>query len=197
MKASAYASMAAQENGHWYYQARRQAIESLLRAYVLPDCPRPRILDIGCGTGGTTARLADFGPVVGIEPSSLAIGLLKQRYPEFDVIQGSIDELTSLVPAAGFDLVSLLGVLCHRGVDDPLVALRDVASVMSDGGWILWGDCVYPCLARGHDEVVESVRRFYPQQMHDMLSDTGFQVHFSSHFLGWGFPVALGMGALH
>jgi hypothetical protein len=33
--------------------------------------------------------------------------------------------------------------------------------------------------------------------MHEMLHAAGFEVVFTSHFLGWGFPVAGGLAAWH
>jgi hypothetical protein len=62
---------------------------------------------------------------------------------------------------------------------------------------MVWGDCVYPFLSRRHDELVECGRRFYPGQMHRALRQSGFDIVYSSHFLGWGFPVALVLAAAH
>jgi hypothetical protein len=141
--------------------------------------------------------LAELGGVTGLEPSAIALQALKNKYPWMEVVQGSVDALPTLVPHGHFDLVTVLGVLCHRGVVDPLAALRGIAEAIQDRGWILWGDCVYPCLARPHDEFVEAARRFYPSQMHELLRASGFEVVFSSHFLGWGFPVAWGLAVWH
>ena len=197
MKTGAYHRLAINEVEHWYYRARAQAIETLIRRFVLPSHDHPEILDVGCGTGGTSARLAQFGNLTGIEPSPVAIELLRARYPSLDILPGTIEDLPSLVPADRFDLVTVLGVLYHRRVNDPNVALKNIAATLHDDGWILWSDCVYPCLARSHDDIVESGRRFHPQQMHRMLRAAGFNIVFSSHFLGWGFPFAWGMAAVH
>jgi SAM-dependent methyltransferase len=199
MKAEAYGQMAEQERGNWYYRARALAIETLIRRFVRPDNARRelRILDVGCGTGGTTIRLASFGPVLGIEPSANALEILKANYPSLAVQQGRVQDLPRLLPRAEFDLVTVLGVLYHRQVADPQAALVAIRRVVRDEGWILWNECVYPCLARGHDELVEGGRRFYPAEMHRLLREAGFDVVFSSHFLGWGFPVAWLLAAGH
>jgi SAM-dependent methyltransferase len=189
--------MAVNEVEHWYYRARIQAIETLIRRYVLSDCDDFDILDVGCGTGGTSAHLSKLGNVTGLEPSTIALDLLRNRYPSLEAIRGTIDDLPALFPEKRFHLVTVLGVLNHRRVIDAQDALQKVAAVLHDDGWIIWGDCVYPCLARSHDEAVECERRFYPNQMHRMLGLSQFNVVFSSHFLGWGFPVALGMAAAH
>jgi SAM-dependent methyltransferase len=153
--------------------------------------------DVGCGTGGTTVVLGTFGPVVGVEPSACALEYLRASFPKLPVVQGSVGELSSLIAPASMDLVSVLGVLYHRDVANPLDALRQIAGTLRDGGWLLWGDCLYPCLRRGHDELVETGRRFYPSEMHRLLRMAGFEVVSSSHFLAWGFPLALMMAAAY
>jgi SAM-dependent methyltransferase len=197
MKAHAYQNLASQEDRHWFYAARRRAVESLLRRHVLPGCPSPEFLDVGCGTGGTSAWLTGFGKVVGVEPSPIALELLKNRYPTMEVVAGRVGDLPTLFPPASFDVVTALGVLYHRDVDDPQAALDDIARTLRDPGWLIWSDCVYPCLRRGHDELVECGRRFYPQQMHHFLRNSGLEVVYSSHFLGWGFPIALVLAGVH
>ncbi|MHB1034271.1 MAG: class I SAM-dependent methyltransferase [Pirellulales bacterium] len=197
MKPNAYKSMARHEKDNWYYRARARAIEKLIERFVRSRAGDLDILDVGCGTGGTTRLLAKYGRVIGVEPSSLAIDLLRAQYPDLPVVQGTIEDLPDLVPAERFDLATVLGVLCHKGVPDPAAGLAAICGRLREGGRILWGDCVYPCLARQHDEFVDCRRRFYPGQMLRLLRAGGFEVEFASHLLGWAFPVALGMAALH
>jgi len=189
--------MAREETRNWYYRARGRAIRELLNRYVCPEVARPRILDVGCGTGGTTVLLGECGEVTGVEPSELAIQLCRQSYPQLQVIQGSVQDLAALVPSGSFDLATVLGVLCHRDVPDPLHGLQAVGRCLKAGGWLVWGDCVYPCLAREHDEFVGAQRRFYPRQMHRLLAEAGFRVVSSAPMLGWAFPVALGLAAVY
>jgi len=194
---NAYRSMAREETRNWYYRARGRAIRKLLDRYVCPEIAKPTILDVGCGTGGTTALLAEYGDVTGVEPSELAIELCRESYPQLRVIRGSVQDLRELVPAGSFDLATVLGVLCHRDVPDPRSGLESLGRCLKPHGWLIWGDCVYPCLAREHDEFVGAQRRFTPRQMHRLLSEAGFRVVHSAHMLGWAFPLALGLAAGH
>jgi len=189
--------MAREETRNWYYRARGRAIRELLGRYVCPEVAKPKILDVGCGTGGTTALLAEYGDVTGVEPSELAIQLCRESYPQLRVIRGTVQALAALVPAGAFDLATVLGVLCHKDVPDPLQGLQGVVRCLRGDAWLIWGDCVYPCLAREHDEFVGAQRRFYPRQMHRLLAEAGFRVVTSAHLLGWAFPLALGMAATH
>jgi len=194
---NAYRSMAREETRNWYYRARGRAIRELLGRYVCPEVADPKILDVGCGTGGTAVLLAEYGDVTGVEPSELAIQLCHESYPRLRVLQGAVQDLAALVPAGAFDLATVLGVLCHKDVPDPLCGLRAIGRCLRPGGWLVWGDCVYPCLSREHDEFVGAARRFYPRQMHRLLTEAGFRVLASAHLLGWAFPLALGLAAVH
>jgi SAM-dependent methyltransferase len=197
MHPDAYTSLAAIESEGWYYQARVRCVERLIERFVAPDGKRLEILDVGCGTGGTTAALGRYGRVRGLEPSPLAIELCNARYPESHVVQGGAGDIAALFGAGTFDLATIMGVLYHRGVADPAEALRQVNHALKPGGWIIWNEGVYPILARAHDTFVEAGRRFRPREMRALLEAAGFSVRFGSHLLGWGFPLALALGMLH
>lgn len=197
MNPNAYRILAAHENEGWYYRARVRVVQTLVDRYLGPERRDLRILDVGCGTGGTSRALATRGRVTGVEPSKLAIELLRRRFPELHVVRGTVQLLPSLVPPSTYDLATIMGVLYHRGVPDPSHALANVYDTLRPGGWIAWNEAAYPFLARRHDEFVDGARRFYPRQMHALLRRAGFEVHHGSHLLGWGFPIAAGLAFLH
>lgn len=197
MHPRAYTSLAALEEVGWYYQARARCLTRLIERYVSTQRGPLRILDVGCGTGGTSHALCRFGKVTGIEPSTQAIELLRARYPGIEVMQGTVDELSTLVRPESFDLATVMGVLYHRQVLDPAEALAKIHAALAPGGWLVWNEGVYPLLAREHDEFVEAGRRFRPKQMCRLLESQGFRVRFGSHLLAWGFPIALSLAMLH
>jgi SAM-dependent methyltransferase len=197
MHSHAYTTLAATESVGWYYQARARCLERLIERFVSPKAANLKILDVGCGTGGTSNALRRFGHVTGLEPSALAIELLHDRYPDIDVVQGTAGEITSLLEPDTFDLATIMGVLYHRDVADPASALGQVNRVLKPGGWIVWNEAVYPILWRNHDDFVEAGRRFYPREMRLLLEEQGFTVRFASHLLAWGFPIGLTLAMFH
>lgn len=197
MKPQAYTTLAENEKQGWYYRARIRMLETLIERFIQPGGANLQILDVGCGTGGTSMALTRFGQVVGVEPSSLAIELLKKNYPKLHVVQGDTQRLSELVPREAFDLATIMGVLVSRAVGDPRAALRNVAAAVKPGGWVIWNEAVYPILMRQHDDFVEVQRRFYPSQMRQLLADSGFEVRHGSHVLGWGFPPALALALMY
>ncbi|MBI3838534.1 MAG: class I SAM-dependent methyltransferase [Planctomycetia bacterium] len=196
MQSNAYLALAATEDHGWYYQARIQAVHTLVRKF-LPRSWGLDILDVGCGTGGTSHALEKLGRVTGLEPNALAIGLLQAKYPTLNVVQGTIAQLPGLVQQSSYDLATVMGVLYHRNVADPGSALRNISAALKPDGWIIWNEAAYPFLARKHDRFVQSQRRFYPREMRGLLEEAGFEVQFGSHLLAWAFPIGVALAAAH
>lgn len=190
MEKQAYLSMGSEEDENWYYQARIEIIARLIRKYVVHSGVKLKIVDVGCGTGSSSIALKQFGDVVGVEPSSVALKILREKFPSLEVRQGAVEDIVSVVGLQSCDLVSALGVLYHAAVSDPARAVAQIASVLRSGGWFLWNDCIYPQLWREHDELVHAGRRFYPREMHEILEKNRFKVVHSSNLLAWGTPVA-------
>src|SRR5205809_1459316 len=66
MEREQYAIMARREEHHWWYAGMRRVALAVLEG-ALEHRPGLRILDAGCGTGGTTVELRQFGRVVGVD----------------------------------------------------------------------------------------------------------------------------------
>lgn len=62
MSPAAYAEMAATQELHWWFAARRHILRSQLERLELP--PDAEILEVGSGTGANLGMLAEFGRVV-------------------------------------------------------------------------------------------------------------------------------------
>ncbi len=189
MEETAYLALAEAEDTGWYYRARRQAVEMLLKRFAPKRSEPIRILDIGSGTGGSTNMLQRYGNVLGMEPSPLARTLSKKRFPALNVEPWSIDELPAKAPH-DFDVAVILCVLYHQNIKDPATALQKIASVQKPGSILIWNEPAYPFLWRQHDRQTAAGRRFYPSSMHQLLKEQGYELVFQSHLLAWAFPIA-------
>lgn len=187
-----YENLSQAEKKHWYFAARRKFIETLIRRYILPGKNKGdlKILDVGCGTGGTTEFLSRFGKVTGIEPSDIAINLFKSSYPHLKIIKSDIENMGKHLPEADFDLATVLGVLYHKEVKEPLAALKNINQRLKSGGWLLWHEAAHPILKRKHDELSDGARRFRPKQMRQLLEESGFKIYFETHLGLFIFPPA-------
>ncbi|MDH2416714.1 methyltransferase domain-containing protein [Nocardioides sp. CER19] len=99
------------------------------------DAPPLDVLDIGGGTGGFAARVAQLGHrVTVVDPSPDALAALARRARELGVsVEGRQGDLAAL----GVDPTSADVVLCHgvlEVVDDPAAALTSLRGVLRPGG---------------------------------------------------------------
>ncbi len=74
------------------------AANELLFAGVQPD-PRRRILDAGCGGGGTASWVQSrgLGVVTGIEIDAATARLARERHPEVTVVEGDLQRAASIL----------------------------------------------------------------------------------------------------
>lgn len=94
-----------------------------------------RALDVGCGPGALTARLADrLGPdaVVAVDPSRSFVSAVRDRLPGVDVREGTAEELP--FEDETFDLA--LAQLVVHFMTDPVAGITQMARVTRPGGTV-------------------------------------------------------------
>ena len=120
---------------HWG-RVRAAVVWEVLTA-ALPAGPLD-VVDAGGGTGGFAVPLAALGHrVTVVDPSPDSLASLERRAAEDGVtgitaVQGDLDTLLDVVPAAAADVV-----LCHsvlEVVEDPAQGLAAVAAALKPGG---------------------------------------------------------------
>lgn len=193
MEDAAYLALAESEESGWYYQARRQAVETLLRCYLTQ--PKARILDIGCGTGGSTRAWQKFGEVTGVEPSALARRLAAQRFPQLPLLDLSVEQLDPK-DLGSFEAIIVLCVLYHKNIERSDLALQKIAALQKPGSILIWNEPAFPFLWRQHDRQTAAGRRFYPKEMRQLAEQAGYEIVFRSHLLAWAFPIAVCLSLL-
>ncbi len=193
MEEAAYRAMAQAEEKGWYYLARQQAVQRLFQRFA--PSRSLRILDLGCGTAGSTQAWRAFGEVLGAEPSPLARKLAADRFPSQKILPCGWEGL-SAAELGTFDVIVVLCVLYHKEVAQPLEALRKIASLQQEGGLLIWNEPAYAYLWRQHDRQTAAGRRFHPQEMQALLEASGYELIFRSHLLAWAYPIALVLAAM-
>jgi len=99
--------------------------------------PGRRLLDLGCGTGRSTAAWRDAGyEVVGADISARMLALARGRLPGVALYHADIRDLP---PLGAFDVVSCLCDVVNYVPSDELVcALRAVAQLLAPGGLVVF-----------------------------------------------------------
>ena len=186
MDRSAYASMSAQEQDHWWFVARRAIIDSLVRAHV-PLPSGARILEAGCGTGGNLTLLAQYGMLDAMEYDADARALASAR--------GLCRvEAGALPDAVGFgdtryDLIALLDVLEH--IDEDQSSLRSLGARLTSDGRLLLTVPAAPWLWSDHDVLHHHKRRYTHQGLLQVVRAAGLKVEVSGYFNSLLFPLAV------
>ncbi len=181
-----YSLMYRVEDTHWWYVGMRRICASLLSP--LPERGAGlRILDAGCGTGGSTAWLAAYGGVVGADRSPEALRCCAERRLPW-LAGASVQALP--FPDRAFDLVTCFDVLYHLDAGDDTRGLRELRRVLSPGGHLLIRLPAFDWLRGRHDRAVHTRHRYTARELRTKLEDSGFltrRITYANCFL---FPLA-------
>jgi SAM-dependent methyltransferase len=114
-----------------YAHPGEEAANRLLFAGVAPD-ERRRVLDAGCGSGGTAAwvQARGYGAVTGIEIDAATARLARERHPEIVVVEGDLQRAGEALTGP-FDLVYSMTAL--YAVADQVAAFRALRSLAAPG----------------------------------------------------------------
>lgn len=183
MQSLQYKLMFALEDTHWWFLGKREFIKTLL-----PKSPSNwNILDLGCGTGGTTRFLKYWGKVTGVESSPSAAKFLKKRRLNYQQI--SIERFRVLPNS--FDLVTLLDVLYHRRIKSDEAVLKKAYDTLKPNGLLLITDSALPFLWSHHDEIMQARERYYLKKIVRKVQVAGFMIEKKSYIFFIVFPLFL------
>jgi len=106
---------------------------SILEALNATNLERPRILDLGCGTGWLSAILNEFGPTTGIELFQKAVKAARVKHPAAEFVSGSLFEIS--LPKNMFDIVVSQEVIEH--VEDQKGYISIAAECLKEEGYLI------------------------------------------------------------
>jgi SAM-dependent methyltransferase len=172
MQEHTYPIMFRVEQSHWWYTGRRK----ILADFVEQICRqvtdrRPRILDVGCGTGANLLMLSKYGDAEGVDVSEDALAFCRERGLD-KVRLGAGEELP--YEDATFDLVTAFDVVEH--MDDDLAGLREMRRVLRPGGRALLFVPTFMFLWGLQDDVSNHRRRYRLPELRRVLEQAGFEI---------------------
>jgi SAM-dependent methyltransferase len=177
--------LAAFENDYWWFVGRRKIIMTLLEEYSkYPDKTNLKILDIGCGTGGTTKALTKFGDVCGSDYSLTAL-----KHARENGLDKLIKCSTLNLPfrPETFDTITILDVLEY--IEDDLRALKEIRSSLKKDGIIFISVPAFQSLWSDHDVAVGHLRRYNTKSLIKVIRESGLQDLRTSYFISFLFPL--------
>jgi SAM-dependent methyltransferase len=185
MERIVYDRMAEIDGRHWWYRARRDILERLIRTRAKPP-EDARILEIGCGTGHNLDMLGRFGTVDAVEMDDAARAMASERLGR-PAKMATLPELRD-VDRGAYDLIALLDVLEH--VEKDRASLVSIAERLRPGGKLLLTVPAHPWMWSAHDEVNHHKRRYTKKGFREVIEAAGLKIELLSYFNSLLFPLA-------
>lgn len=179
-----YRQMAALEDDHWWFEARRRILKRVLDDLVL-DPAKATVCEIGCGTGGNLPLLASYGTLWACEPDLRALAHAQTRHVG-TVQQGALPDALPFSELS-FDLVAMWDVLEH--VEADAASLQAVRHLLKPSGTLVLTVPAYRWLWSHHDVVNHHVRRYTKRALIAKIKEAGFQIEHVTYFNTLLFPV--------
>ncbi len=176
MQQHTYSIMYEVEGTHWWFVGRRRILESFV-ARICRDLKResnverPRILDVGCGTGANLEMLGKFGEAHGVDVSHDALAFCRERGLQ-NVRHGEAERLP--YEDDSFDLVTGLDVVEH--LDDDVAGLSEMRRVLRRGGRALLFVPAFMFLWGVQDDVSHHRRRYTIPNLRQAVQSAGLEV---------------------
>lgn len=181
-----YERMAALEETMWWYHGLHANVVHALRKHA-PNAGR--ILDAGCGTGGTLKAIGQHFPqarLSGLDIAAQACEFTRAKTGA-SVSVGSVDALPYADGA--FDALVSCDVLGYR--IDLDAALAGFHRVLAPKGICVLNLAAYQWMLSYHDVAVGQVRRFTRADATGLLREQGFRVIFASYWNTLLFPMMM------
>jgi SAM-dependent methyltransferase len=186
LQAKRYDELWKLEQHHWWFQARRLIVCSMITRYVDDAARRLRICDLGCGTGGNLASLAERHDVTGIEYSPQALAYARRRLGK-RVRAGRLPDGVDL-PDESFDVVLLTDVLEH--IENDADSAKRALQLLRPGGIIVATVPAYQWLYSPRDEEHHHFRRYSKEQFQTLWALPNSEVAALSFYNSLLFPLA-------
>lgn len=175
--------MANMEKFYWWHVGRNRIINDQLKK-ITKGKLRLKILNIGCGTGGTIPLLQQFGKVVNVDNSPQVTKYLKQNGIK-DVVL--VDGLKLPFNNNDFDIVVSFDVLEHIKEED--AALKEWQRVLKPGGSLFITVPAYQWLWSEHDVGLHHFRRYTKKRLHHRVTENGFVPKKVSYAISFSLPL--------
>ena len=186
MERIVYDSMAALDQQHWWYRARREVLAALIRRAVDPR-PGAELLEIGCGTGHNLTMLSAFGAVSALEVDPEARKVAEKRLGR-PVLSAPLPELAG-VPEGHFDVIGAFDVVEH--IEDDQAAIAAIARRLKPGGKFIATVPAHQWMWSAHDIVNHHHRRYSLKGFRNLIEGSPLRLEKIGYFNSLLFPVAV------
>ncbi|HEY1613544.1 MAG TPA: class I SAM-dependent methyltransferase [Rhizomicrobium sp.] len=163
---------------HWYYRAKRLAMDTMLEGVTANT-----VLDVGAGSSIFSKHLLDKGV-----SSAICVDAAYAVPDRSDVFHGKPIRYLREVKDGNADLVLLMDVLEH--VDDDVELIRTSLKGATSGAYVLITVPAFQALFSAHDRFLEHKRRYTVHSLEDAVAAAGLEILSTRYFFGFVLPIA-------
>lgn len=178
--------MAEHEQTYWWHLGRLKIINTYVTSATGKN-KSPKLLNVGCGTGGTIAVLETFGRVDNVDISDDAIRYMKNNgYKRLTKVEG----IKLPFKAGSYNIIGAFDVLEH--IDDQIGALKEWRRVLKQGGSAVITVPAYQWLWSEHDVSLHHKRRYTTKSLAAAAEGSGLVVEKVSYAIAFSLPLVVG-----
>jgi SAM-dependent methyltransferase len=177
--AEAFARLVQLEANSFWFRSRNRIIVRMFRKY-LREPARPRVLEIGCGTGFVLSALRAQGrfDLVGAEQHVAGLVWARRRLPDVEFVQLDARRLPY---EAAFDAIGAFDVIEHIPEDEEVMA--SVHRALRPNGLFIVTVPQHAWLWSAADDQAHHQRRYSRADLRTKLELQGFKVRFCTSFV--------------
>jgi SAM-dependent methyltransferase len=177
--AEAFARLVELEANSFWFRARNRIIVRAFRKYLRQPA-RPRVLEIGCGTGFVLSALHAERrfDLVGSEQHAAGLVWARRRLPAVEFVQL---DARNLPYTESFDAVGAFDVIEHIPEDEQVLA--NVHRALRPNGLFIATVPQHAWLWSADDEIAHHQRRYSRAELRAKLERNGFKLRFCSSFV--------------
>lgn len=167
------------------YELRKRLILKILNKYI-KEKKNATLLDVGCGTGDYSIKLAKLGfYVTAFDFSEYAIKKAVSNCKELGIenVNFQLDDITKFNTNKKFDVILISEVLEH--IDNDLEIFKKYTNFINEEGFILCSVPFDPALWSQEDEHAGHIRRYDRNRINLLLEASNFQI---TDWFCYGFP---------
>jgi SAM-dependent methyltransferase len=156
-------------NGHFWYEARKVLIKKLLSSKLVGGKNDRRILDIGCGIGSELETISLFGEIEALDIDHKALKIARENGHKTNYL--NIGE--SKLEKNSYGAICAFDVLEH--IENDYFAINNIFEGLKNEGYFFFTVPAHPFMFSQHDIGTGHKRRYTKKDIQEKLESEGFK----------------------